>query len=563
MSPNTSTDLAAFPRAMPTNAEVAEAFREIADLLDVLGERFKPEAYRRASRSLESLTEDLSAIARRDELRTIPGVGEAIEEKIRELLKTGRIAYRDRLRQEVPPGVLELLRLPGLGPKTARRFWTELGVEGPAELAAAIDAGKLEGMKGFGPTKIGQIRAALAAAGGGTASARMPIEEAYPIAAGLLAGLRASRTATAVEIAGSFRRSRETVGDLDVLATSAAPERVFDAFSGLPEVRTVRLRGGTKETVELTNGLQVDLRVVEPAAFGAALLYFTGSKDHNVHLRSIARDRGLKINEYGIFRGDERIGGRTEAEMYAALRLTWIPPELREDRGEIEAAAKGPLPELVAPGDLAGELHAHLPADAGGREVEALVAAARRSHLAYLGVVVGSADADGSVTTVAPPALARLASAGGRGLTVGRALEVGPGGVPAAGSGLRYDYLIVRPLASALGPPSADLAAPAPALVAHVEVGPSASGWIDWARRHAAAIEVGPGPERLDSSGARAAREAGVALHVPTGIDRGKDDPSGPVAIGFARRAGAGKADVRNAQARSNVTRSWAASRPA
>ena len=314
------------PRAVPSNAEAAAIFREIADLLDVLGEKFKPEAYRRAARSIESLTEELSAVAARNELRSIPGVGDAIEEKIRELLATGRIAYHDRLTHEVPPGLLEILRLPGLGPKTARRFWVELGVEGTAELKAAIDAGRLDGMKGFGAKKIEQIRAALSPAPAGSSGARRPIEAAYPLAMAILRALRAGAPVREAEIAGSFRRGRETVGDLDVLVTSEAPEAVFDAFSKLPEVREVRLRGGTKETVVLSNGLQVDLRVVEPEAFGAALQYFTGSKDHNVRLRSLARDRGLKVNEYGVFRGDDRVAGRTEAEVYAALGLAWIPP---------------------------------------------------------------------------------------------------------------------------------------------------------------------------------------------------------------------------------------------
>ena len=379
---------------MPTNREVAELFHEVADILDVLGERFKPEAYRRAARSIESLTEDLAQVAARNELRTIPGVGDAIEEKIGEFLKTGHIRYYDQLQKQVPPGILDLLRLPGLGPKTARRFWLELGVEGPAELADAISKGRLDGVKGFGPKKIEQIRLALAAAKGGPASARLPIEVAYPIAQRLLTELRAAPGTVKAELAGSFRRSRETVGDLDVLVTSEDPEKVFDAFSRFPEVKEVMLRGGTKESVVLTQGIQVDLRVVEPEEFGAAWVYFTGSKDHNVRLRTMAQERGLKINEYGVLRGEERVGGRTEADVYATLDLAWIPPELREDRGEIDAAAKGPLPTLVESADLVGELHVHLPADAGAGEVDRWVAAARARKLTYLGLVVASVGAD-------------------------------------------------------------------------------------------------------------------------------------------------------------------------
>jgi DNA polymerase (family X) len=545
---------------MPTNAEAAELFRGIADILDVLGERFKPEAYRRASRSIESLTEDLAAVAARDELRSIPGVGDAIEEKIREYLRTGRVEYYDRLQKEVPPGILELLRIPGLGPKTARRFWTELGVDGPTALAEAIEKGRLNGVKGFGPKKIEQVRTALAAAREAPASARLPIEVAYPIAHRLLAGLRGSGVVQEIEVAGSFRRGRETVGDLDILVTSAEPEKVFDTFSHLPEIGEVRLRGGTKETVVLKGGLQVDLRVVEPTAFGAALLYFTGSKDHNVRLRSLARDRGLKINEYGIFRDEERVGGRTEAEVYAALQLAWIPPELREARGEIEAAAKGPLPPLVIRSDLTGELHCHVDPEGGVGEIDRLIAAARARGLSYLGLVVSGVRADGTPFSLSEPMLERLAAANGRGLAVGCAIEVAPGDRPDGTGPFRPDYVIARPTERSAAPPRRSSDALRPAVVAHVGGEESGRRWIPWARSVGAAIEVGPGPERIDSNGARAARDAGVSLVVPTGVGGPADDPTSAVALGFARRAGTGPEGVRNARAAAEITRGWTAS---
>ncbi len=546
---------------MPTNRDAAELFRSIADILDVLGERFKPEAYRRAARSIESLTEDLSAVAARNELRTIPGIGEAIEEKIREYLTTGHLAYYERLEKEVPPGIRDLLRVPGLGPKTARRFWLELGVEGPAELSDAIAKGRLEGVKGFGPKKVEQIRAALASAAGPSAGERLPIEVAYPVAHRLVAGLRAAGGLERIELAGSFRRCRETVGDLDLLVTSSEPERVFDAFSRLPEIREVRLRGGTKETVVLTQGLQVDLRVVEPAAFGAAWVYFTGSKDHNVHLRSLARDRGLKINEYGVFRGEERVGGRTEEEVYASLDLAWIPPEIREDRGEIDAAARGPISPLVAADDLHGDLHCHLAPDASAPDVDRLLAAARTRRLEYLGVVVAGIADDGTRWTLPSAALARLESAAGSGLAIGRAEEVGPNDAPSPRGGaraeVRVDYQIVRPTRSAPGPPTAAAPATHLAIAAHVGGEEATRRWIPWARTARTGLEVGPGPERVDSTGARGAREAGVSLHVPTGVGRPDDDPLGAVALGLARRSGAGPKHVRNALRARDVTGAW------
>ncbi len=547
---------------MSTNSDAAELFREIADLLDVLGEKFKPEAYRRAARSIESLTEDLKAVAARGDLRTIPGVGEAIAEKIEEYLTTGKVDYYERLTKQVPPGIADLLRLPSLGPKTARRFWLELGVEGPNELAAAIEAGRLTGLKGFGPKKIEQVRAALAAAKAAPPSGRMPIEEAYPIAQRLLAGLRASAGAEQLEIAGSFRRCRETVGDLDLLATSETPARVFDAFSALPDVREVRLRGPTKETVILTNGLQVDLRVVEPEEFGAALLYSTGSKDHNVRLRTIARDRGLKINEYGIYRGEERVGGRTEEEMYRALRLAWIPPEIREDRGEVEQAARGAVPHLVESGDLAGDLHVHLPDEARPADVDRVVADARRAKLRYVGIVVTGVRADGSKFELPRPVLERIAQASSAALRLERVREVPADSAPEAVPP-EADLLVVRPTRSAPRPTARKPGATFGPIVAHVGGEDAARPWIEWLRGASGAIEVGPGPERIDSVSARAALEAGIGLVVVTGVGRDPEDPAAPISLGFARRAGAEKGSVRNAASAAAVTRSGSAARPA
>ena len=548
---------------MPTNAQAAELFLGIADVLDVLGERFKPEAYRRAARSIESLTEGLATVAAREELRSIPGVGDAIEEKIREYLRTGRIEYYERLQKEVPAGILALLRVPGLGPKTARRFWLELGVEGPAELADAIQKGRLSGMKGFGPKKIEQLRLALVATEGAASGARLAIEVAYPIAMRLVEGLRAAGATEKIEAAGSFRRRRETVGDLDILVTSADPETVFDAFTRLPEVREVKLRGGTKETVLLTNGLQVDLRVVEPTAFGAALQYFTGSKDHNVKLRSLARDRGLKINEYGVFRGEERVGGQTEEEVYSALDLAWIPPELREDRGEVEAARNGPIPPLVERSDLRGELHYHFPSKPGLRDVDELLATARVRKLTYLGCVVGGIGADGTPFAVPTGVLDRLDAAPARGVAIARVVEVDSGALPKEWLQLRPDYVIVRPTTNRPDPPIERPTPVRPAAVAHVAGEEVGRRWVTWARTNGAAIEVGPGPERLDSTGARSARESGVPLLVPTGVDRPEDDPTCAVALGFARRAGAGASDVRNAAEAAVVTRGWTGKRRA
>ena len=550
---------------MTSNAEATETFRTIADLLDLLGEKFKPEAYRRAARSIESLTEDLGAVAARRELRAIPGVGEAIAEKIEEYLRTGSVSYYERLKREVPPGLVELMRLPGLGPKTARRFWVELGVEGPNELRDAIAAGRLVGVKGFGEKKIEQIRSALAAAAAGPGAARRAIEEVYPVAHSIVRALREGAGADRVEVAGSFRRARETVGDLDILVTSKDPGKVFETFTAQPLVAEVKMRGETKETVVLSGGLQVDLRVVKPEEFGAALQYFTGSKDHNVRLRSRARDRGLKVNEYGVFRGDERIAGSTEEEVYASLGLAWIPPELREDRGEIEVAARGKVPSLVSENDLRGDLHTHLALDASPETVDRIATEAKARGFAYVGVVVGGVRADGTVWLLPDATRSRLAELRPPGLRLMGAVETGREAPPTELETTPYDYRIIRPTAAPSEGAGSRRTPPPPALVVHVgsSVASDAAalaGWVEEARRASAAIEVGPGPERLDSTAGRQAREMGVAVHVPTGLGATPDDPTRVVALGFARRAGAASDGVMNARPLGEISAPWSGS---
>jgi len=536
--------------AMVTNADVAGALYEIADLLDLLGERFKPEAYRRAARAIESLSESVEAISGRGELRTIPGVGEAIEGKVSELVAGGSLPYLEKLRLQVPAGVLALMRLSGVGPKTARRLWSELGIDSPAALATAIDAGRLSGVRGFAERKLAQLRAAAGTAESTPTQSRVRIEEALPLARSIVEALRAAPTVHDVALAGSLRRARETVGDLDVLVTADDAEGVFDRFSRLAQVREVRLRGPTKETVVLRTGLQVDLRVVEPEAFGAALQYFTGSKDHNVRVRSLARERGLKVNEYGVFRGDDRIAGRTEEEVYAAVGLPWIPPELREDRGEIAAAAAGTLPSLVEQGDLVSDLHVHLPEDARAAEIDPLISAARERAIPTVGVVVGRVEAGAPRRTLGGPALARLRELAG-GVRFVPVVEV-DGAWPERADALAplgAAYAIVIPTAG----PQEDRPPAVPSLpvrlLAHLDpaLGQDDS-LLPIAERYGAAVEVGPGPGRLDSTGARRAREHGVRLALPTGLGLGPEDPTAEVALGFARRAAARPEEVLNAR---------------
>ncbi|MEM0128931.1 MAG: helix-hairpin-helix domain-containing protein [Thermoplasmata archaeon] len=538
----------------PSNAEVAEILRSVADLLDLRGEAYKPEAYRRAARSIETLPEPLAAVVRRGGLRQVPGVGEAIAEKVTEILRDGRLAYQERLLAEIPPGVIELLRRPGVGPKTARRLWVEFGIDSPASLREAIDRGRLAGARGWGERAIARLREA---AGGAGPVGRRPIEEVLPVAQRLLAAVRAGLAPEErAELAGSLRRFRESVGDVDLVVGSPRAGAIFDRAAADPMVAQVLLRGETKMTVILRGGLQVDLRVVPPESFGAALQYFTGSKDHNVRLRSAARALGLKLNEYGVYRDDRPVAGRAEADVYGALGLSWIPPELREDRGEIDLAATDSLPPLVEARELRGELHWHPGEAAGPDEVDRVLAEARRRRLDYVGVVVRGADADGRPVRLAPGARERLAERGRRRrpgeAAVWFAEEVGPDGLGAPlPEGI--DYRLLRPAGD---PPEGEGAGRSPAAVWALVHGTGASAlgagdapaprrWLGWAERRGIGAEIGPGEDRIGPEAARGI--PGLRLVVATAIDRPPDDPLAAVSLGFARRAGATAERVVNA----------------
>ncbi len=523
---------------MTSNQELAEIFRSIADILDLQGERFKPEAYRRAARSIETLAEDIRRVDARGELEKIPGVGEAIAQKIREYLTDGKIGYYERVQKEVPAGVLEIMRLPGVGPKTAGRFLIEFGIEGPQELSTALEAGRFRGVKGFGDRKVALLKEALGASR--TPGGRLPLAQAWTLARRIVADLRAVAPLDRIEVAGSLRRRRESVGDLDILVTTGRAPEVLDAFGRLPMVKTVKLRGSTKETVLVEGGTQVDLRVMEPLAFGAALQYFTGSKDHNVHLRTLARDRGLKANEYGVFRGDERIAGASEEEVYAALDLPWIPPEIREDRGELELAQARRLPTLVSASDLSGDLHVHLEPTATPAEVDRRLVEAAQRGWTFLGFVLPPSREGPDrrlidhLTACRSPAPQRAIARLGREVPLGKT---------ATAEGV--DFL----LASAQGLEHPPPGAPPESVTALVHLSLARAGaeatpeatraWVDWAKTHAVALEVSPAAaaDGLDSAGVRRAGEAGLSLHLTAGIQAGRGELDGiELSLGLARR---------------------------
>ena len=367
------------------NFEIARLFYEMASLLEVKGESaFRVRAYQRAAQTLETLTEDVAAIATRGGLQKLPGIGKDLAGRIDEYLKTGSMTQLDRLRAEFPPGFLTLLDLQGLGPRTAKLLHEQLGVDSIDRLETLCRDKQLIGVAGIKEKTCENILKSIER--WKARRARMPLFQARAIAAQIVDTLRAHGGVERIEIAGSLRRMRETVRDVDLLVTSTEPGRVIGTFTALPSVTEIVARGDTKASVRHQSGLQVDLRVVEPDAFGAALQYFTGSRDHNVRVREIASRMKLRISEYGVFdeTSGRRIAGATEEDVYGAIGLPWIPPELREAGGEIEAARAGRLPELVTTRHLRGDLHAHTNWTDGHHPLEALIEAAERRGYEYV-----------------------------------------------------------------------------------------------------------------------------------------------------------------------------------
>ncbi|MFP8953517.1 DNA polymerase/3'-5' exonuclease PolX [Natrialbaceae archaeon A-arb3/5] len=384
---------------MATNAEIAGRFEEFADLLEADDVEYKPRAYRRAAENIRAHPTPIAdpvASGDHDVLEGIDGVGDAISSKVVEYVETGEIEELEELRAELPIDIADITRIEGVGPKTAGKLYRELGIETLDDLEAAAEAGEIQAVKGFGPKTEANIRENIEFAR--EVGTRQLLGEARPLADDVLDFLEGVEAVERCEVAGSIRRWRETIGDVDVLVGTEANEAVIDAFREWDSVDSEIEAGPEKASVRVGE-IRVDLRVVVPEEFGSALQYFTGSKDHNVRLRNYAIDRGMKLNEYGAFdvseladdadegqRVGERIAGETEEGMYEVLGLDWIPPELREDRGEIDAAANGDLPELLAREDVRGDLHTHSEWSDGNTPIEAMVAAAEAMGYDYYGV---------------------------------------------------------------------------------------------------------------------------------------------------------------------------------
>jgi DNA polymerase (family X) len=369
------------------NIEIAKAFEQVADLLEIQGANpFRVRAYRNAARTIGTLGASVETLLKQDghALEELPGIGTDLAGKIARMCRTGECVQLTQLARKTPESLVAMLRIPGVGPKRAKIIYEKLGVKTLAQLEKAARAGRLSELRGFGKTieqtilrGIDQEQAHLA---------RVPLAEAEAYIRPLLERLRTVPGADQVEIAGSFRRRAETVGDVDILVASKQAGAVAEAFLTYPDVRRVLARGETKCSAVLRSGLQVDLRIVPPASYGAALHYFTGSKPHNIAIRLLGVKRHLKINEYGVFRGERQVGGRSEAEVFDAVGLPWIPPELRENRGEIDAAREGRLPVLVELQDIRGDLQMHTDATDGKNTLGEMAAACGERGYEYIAI---------------------------------------------------------------------------------------------------------------------------------------------------------------------------------
>lgn len=555
------------------NRAVAERFALIADMLEIKGESvFRINAYRRAARAVEGLTEDIAAIAARGELTAIPGIGQATAEKIVEFVRSGTMRAYDDLAASLPPGLTTLMAVPDVGPKTALLLYEKLGITSLDDLEAAARSGRIRDLPRMGEKTEENILRGIAAVR--RSAERRPLGVALPVADELVALLRPVPGVAEIEVAGSLRRRRETIGDIDILATSRDPASVMEVFVRAPQVRQVLSHGSTRSSVILDVGLQADLRVVEPNAYGAALQYFTGSKEHNVALRERAVRRGLKVNEYGVWRTKDtrRVAGRDEAGVYKAVGLPWIPPELREDQGEIDAAAGGRLPRLIEVSDIRGDLHMHTAWSDGAESAEAMAAAARALGYEYICITDHSQSlkvAGGVTIRELRDHIAYVRALSERaGITVliGTECDIGPDGsldypddvlaeldVVIASVHTRFRMgrqemtrRIVRAMehghVDILGHPTGRLLGARDPYEVDIEA------VIDAAARTGTVLEINASPERLDlkDTYARAAKERGVRLEVGTDAHSAAQLRHMSLGVSVARRGWLEAADVIN-----------------
>ncbi|MBN2199644.1 MAG: DNA polymerase/3'-5' exonuclease PolX [Candidatus Aminicenantes bacterium] len=559
---------------MTKNRELAKIFLTISDALEINGEdSFKVLAYRRAARILENLSESVDTLAAEKRLRGVPGIGKGLADKIEEYLRTGRMSKLKETSTRIPRGLLPLLEVQGLGGKTIRRVWKELGVKDAAGLRRAAADGSLARLSGLGEKRAANILKSLDLRE--RARERISIFEAVTVAEDILAHLRRNPKFQALSPAGSVRRMKETVGDIDILAAARPGDReeLVAWFTGFPGVSRVLEAGETKSSILIPAAdgeRQVDLRLVDESEYGAALQYFTGSKEHNVKLRGMAKDRGLKISEYGVFRGGKKIAGPTEEEVYRALGLPPIPPEMREDRGEVELALEGRLPRSVEPGDIRGDLHVHSDWSDGRMTLRDIREAGRRLGYAYIAVCDHSRSA-AYAGGLSPERLARQGkeierlNQGAKGFVLLKGAEVdilGDGTldfpdrilekldfvVASIHSGFRKNVTermikaLSNPLVSTIGHPTGRLISGREGYEVDLKK------VMDAARKTGVALELNAFFDRLDlnETHLRQARKLGIKISIGTDTHQAGGLDMMRYGVGIARRAWLSKADILN-----------------
>jgi DNA polymerase (family 10) len=369
------------------NLELSQIFEQIAKILKIKGENpFKIRAYEKITLVLENLPIDIETIYHQGGLNNIPGVGAGIAKKIEEFLTTGKLEYYEKLKETIPTGVIELLDIPEVGPKTAKLLYEKLEVDNIEKLERAIKEHQIKDLPGMGEKSETNILRGIELYK--RRKERFLLGRALPLAEEMVESLSQLKETNKISFAGSLRRKKETIGDIDILVTSQNPEKIMKTFTSLPQVREILAEGPTKSSIITNDDLHIDVRVVEPISFGAALQYFTGSKAHNIKLRELALKRNLKINEYGVFEVESgnRIAGEKEEEVYQALNLPFIPPELREDRGEIEAAQENRLPQLIGYSQIKGDLHLHTKWSDGAHTIKQMAEAAKKRGYKYIAI---------------------------------------------------------------------------------------------------------------------------------------------------------------------------------
>jgi DNA polymerase (family 10) len=556
-----------------TNADVARVFSRIATMLEIDGANpFRIRAYREGARIVAEQSESVVSLAGEEgRLEELPGIGKDLAQKIREIVATGTTPLYEELLKKIPLGVVELTDLQGLGPKRVRTLFEVLGVRNRDDLARAARAEKLRELPGFGKTIEQNVLKALDVAA--RDRGRMLLAGAWDVAHALADHVRKVRGVRTVEIAGSFRRRKETIGDLDLLVAGGDPAEVMEAFIGHPEAVDTLGEGATKSSIRLRNDLQVDLRHVPGESFGAAMLYFTGSKEHNIELRRIAIDKGYSLNEYGLTKGERIVAGRSEEDVYRALGMDWIPPELREARGEIALAREGRLPRLIELDDVVADLHMHTDRTDGRESLETMVRACAERGYKYCAItdhsaalaMIGGFDGPRVRKSVKEVEAVRRKVAG---IEVLHGLEVdilADGALdlddeslalldwvivslhtkidmPAAAMTQRVLKALSHPAVHAMGHPTArQIGSRSPAAFDMEQV-------LDAAAKAGVAMEINAQPNRLDLSDvqARAAREKGVRITIGTDAHSVRQLDYMRYGVFVARRAGLEKGDVLN-----------------